>query len=232
MTEALAWMGGALWLGLLTALSPCPLASNLAAISFLGREAQPLRVLGGGLLYAAGRSLAYAGLGVLLSWGLLSAPGLSRWLQSVLSPLLGPLLVLIGLVLLDWLPLPVLGGGRHDLAWQRRRDRWGLWSALPMGLVFALAFCPVSAALFFGSLLPLSVGSGHPLLAPVIYGLGTALPVGAFALVLAWSAGAVGRLFALAGSLERWMRRATAVFLIGMGLVLLWTRVWGPLLDR
>ncbi|MDP2359789.1 MAG: aromatic aminobenezylarsenical efflux permease ArsG family transporter [bacterium] len=229
--ETIGWVGGALWLGLLTAISPCPLASNLAAISFLGREAKPLRVLGGGLLYATGRSLAYVALGALLGFGILSAPGLSRWLQTVLSPLLGPLLVLIGLALLGWLPLPSLGGGRDDQAWQGRRERWGLWSALPMGLLFALAFCPVSAALYFGSLLPLGVASGQPILVPLIYGLGTALPVALFAIVLAWSAGAVGRLFAQATTLERWMRLATAIFLIGLGLVLLWTRVWAPLLG-
>ena len=229
--EALSWIGGALWLGLLTAISPCPLASNLAAISFLGREAKPLRVFGGGLLYTAGRSAAYVGLGALLSWGLLSARGLSLWLQNVLSPLLGPLLVLIGLALLGWLPLPTLGGGKDDQVWARRRERWGLWSAFPMGLVFALAFCPLSAALFFGSLLPLSVGSNHPVLVPLIYGLGTALPVAAFAIALAYSAGAVGRLFARASTLEAVMRRATAVFLIGLGLVLVWTRVWAPMLG-
>jgi cytochrome c-type biogenesis protein len=229
--NAAEWIGGALWLGFLMAISPCPLASNLAAISFLGRDADSRRVFAGGLLYAAGRSFAYAGLGSLLAWGILSAPGLSRWLQAVLSPLLGPLLVLTGMALLGWLPLPALGGGSDQEAWKRRQARWGLWSALPMGFVFALAFCPLSAALFFGSLLPLGVGSGHPLIVPALFGLGTALPVVFFSLVLAWSAGALGRIFAKARSWELWMRRLTGLFLIGLGLVLLWTRIWAPLLG-
>jgi len=229
--DALAWVGGALWLGLLTSISPCPLASNLAAVGFLGRDLKPSRVLLGGLLYAAGRSLAYTALGAALAWGLLSAPGLSRWLQGVLSPLLGPLLVLVGLALLGWLPLPVLAGGSDRESWRARRERWGLWSALPMGVVFALAFCPLSAAIYFGSLVPLSVASGQPVGAPLLYGIGTALPVMAFSLALGWSAGSVGRLFTKVETFERWMRLATGAFLIGLGLVLLWTRVWVPLLQ-
>jgi cytochrome c-type biogenesis protein len=229
--EALAWIGGAFWLGLLTAISPCPLTANLAAIGFLGRDARSGRVVAGGLLYAAGRSLAYIGLAALLGWGLLSAPGLSRWLQTVLSPLLGPLLLLTGAALLGWLPLPSFGAAKDEAAWQRRRERWGLAAALPMGLLFALAFCPVSAALFFGSLLPLAVGSGQPLLAPLIYGIGTALPVAAFAVAMALGADAVGRLFARSSSVELWMRRLTAIFLITLGIVLLWTRIWAPLLG-
>lgn len=228
--ETVAWIGGALWLGLMTAISPCPLASNLAAIGFLGRHASPRRVLAGGLLYTAGRSLAYLALGLVLAWGLLEAPGLSGWLQRVLAPLLGPLLVLVGMVMLDWLRLPAFGGGVDTERWQRLKEEWGVWSALPMGGVFALAFCPLSAALFFGSLLPLAVRSAQPVLVPLLYGIGTALPVAVFAVLLALGARGLGRAFRLAGTLDRWLRTATGLFLIGLGLVLLWTRIWAPLL--
>jgi hypothetical protein len=122
--DTVAWVGGALWLGLLTAISPCPLASNLAAIGFLGRHASPRRVLAGGLLYTAGRSLAYIALGLLLAWGLLGAPGFSGWLQRVLAPLLGPLLVLVGMVMLGWLPCP-FGGGVDTQRWQRLKEDLG-----------------------------------------------------------------------------------------------------------
>jgi cytochrome c-type biogenesis protein len=231
--DATGWAVGALWLGLLTAISPCPLASNLAALSFLGRDARPAYALVGGLLYAAGRALAYVTVGALLGWGLMSAPGLSRGLQSWLSPLLGPLMVVVGLALLGWLPLPTLGGGADREGWRRHTARFGLGSALPMGFVFALAFCPLSAALFFGSLLPLSVSSGRLVLAPLLYGLGSALPVVLFALVLVWAASAVGPLFTRVGKLEAWLRRLTGGALVLIGLVLLWTRVWAPLLiDR
>jgi len=228
--EGAGWAAGALWLGLLTAISPCPLASNLAALSFLGRDVRPVRALAGGLLYAAGRALAYALLGAGLTVGLLSAPSLSRALQSTLSPLLGPLLVVVGLALLGWLPLPTRGGGGDRERWRHRLERWGLWSALPMGLVFALAFCPLSAALFFGSLIPLSVASGRVLLAPALYGVGTALPVVLFALVLVWSAASVGRIFSRLGQAEALLRRLTGAALVLIGLVLLWTRLWAPLL--
>lgn len=229
--DGAGWAAGALWLGLLTAISPCPLASNLAALSFLGRDVRPARALAGGLLYAAGRALAYVAVGALLAWGLFSAPGLSRGLQSWLSPLLGPLLVVVGLALLGSLPLPAWGGGRNREGWRRHMDRFGLWSALPMGFVFALAFCPLSAALFFGSLLPLGVASGRLVLAPLLYGLGSALPVVLFALVLVWAATAVGPLFARLARLEALLRRLTGAALVLIGVVLLWTRLWAPLLS-
>lgn len=227
----LEWGGAALWLGLLTAVSPCPLTANLAAVSFLGRNTRAKRTFVGGLLYATGRSLAYVAVGSLLSWGLVSAPGLSRWLQNTFSPLLGPLLVVTGLMLLGWIPLPTFGGRKDQEAWRVRVERWGLASALPMGFVFALAFCPVSAALFFGSLLPLSVGSGHTVLVPLVYGLGTALPVVGFAMALAWSAESLGSWFARSASFERAMRWITAMALVGLGLYLTWTKIWLPLLQ-
>lgn len=229
--DGTGWAMGALWLGLLTAISPCPLASNLAALSFLGRDARPARALAGCLLYAAGRALAYAMIGAVLGWGLLSAPALSRTLQSSVSPLLGPLLVVVGLALLGWLPLPTHGGGVNGEHWRSRLERWGLWSSLPMGLVFALAFCPLSAALFFGSLIPLSLLSGRILLAPILYGVGTALPVVCFALLLVFGAASVGRWFTRLGQAEVLLRRATGAGLVLIGLVLLWTRLWQPLVT-
>ncbi len=226
-----SWALAALWLGILTAISPCPLAANLAAIGFLGKEAGPWTVLAGGVLYAIGRSLAYLGLALILSLGLMQAPGLSRWLQGVLAPLLGPLLVLTGAILLGWIPLPAFGTQADPQTWQRRRKRWGTLAALPLGCVLALAFCPVSAALFFGSLLPLAIETKTLLPATLLYGIGTALPVVGFVGLMAFGIHSLQGAFSLASRVERWLRPTTAIFLILLGLILLWTRIWAPFLG-
>lgn len=220
--------GLALWFGLLTAVSPCPLAANIAAVSFLAREVgRPSRVLLQGILYALGRTATYVGLGALLAGSILSLLETAEFLQLRLSQFTGPALVLIGLVLLGWLPLPALGSGRLQ--------RWGTrMAAVPaagpflLGVFLALSFCPVSAGLFFGSLLPLSVESGSILLLPTLFGLGTAMPVLAFAVLIAFGVKRIGQSFDRVQSFERWARRITAVvfLLAGAYLTLVGTLGW------
>lgn len=208
-------VGSALWLGILTSISPCPLASNIAAVSFIGRRAGNTRhVLLAGVFYAVGRLLSYVGLAVIVVAGLLSIPGLAFFLQNSMNKILGPLLIVVGLVL--------VGAFRFTVSWlpntgklQARAERSGLLGAGLLGLVFALSFCPVSAALFFGSLIPLSVEHGSRVLIPSVYGLGTALPVVLSAAVLAFAAGSFGRFFARMTQVELWLRRITgAVFIL------------------
>ncbi len=145
----------ALWLGILTSISPCPLATNIAAISFIGRRvSNPRRVFFTGLLYALGRIAAYVVLGIIIVASLLSSSEISLFLQKYLNRVLGPILILVGMVLLELIPLRLPGGGFGD-GFQRRAERFGMWGAAVLGFVFALSFCPLSAALFFGSLIPL-----------------------------------------------------------------------------
>lgn len=218
MTEAILVAGSALWLGVLTSVSPCPLATNIAAISFVGRRLDsPRAVLLGGVLYTVGRSLAYGVLGAALVYSLLSASSVSLALQKHMNRVLGPLLVLTGMVLLDLLPLKVPGFAPGARA-QGLAGRGGTWGAALLGLVFALSFCPISAALFFGSLLPLAVANGSAVLVPAIYGIGTGLPVLVFACVLGVGAGSVAGLFRRVALVERWARRITGVIFIGVGV--------------
>jgi cytochrome c-type biogenesis protein len=218
MDGMLVAAGTALWLGVLTSVSPCPLASNLAAISYVGKGvAHPGRILAAGLLYTAGRALAYAVLSGLLVASLTSIVGLSNTLQQVMNQLLGPVLIVSGLFLaglLNWSPRSNSGFGRL----QEKVDRWGLAGAAALGAVFALSFCPVSAALFFGSLLPLAARSGAPLIMPSVYGLGTAVPVLAFALLMASGSKALGRVFARVTTCELWARRVTGTVFVVVGL--------------
>lgn len=214
------WLGAAtaLWLGILTSISPCPLATNIAAISFIGRRVGSTRhVLLTGALYTLGRALAYLALAALLVASLLSAPGVSHWLQKYMNKLLGPVLILVGMVLLELMPLTFSGGGVSERM-QRRVERLGIWGAGLLGIVFALTFCPISAALFFGSLVPLAVKWQSSVLFPALYGIGTALPVIAFAALIAVGAQQVGKVFNATKQFERWAQRLTGGLFLAIGI--------------
>jgi len=219
VSETLIGVGSALWLGILTSISPCPLATNVAAISYLGRRVDsPRHVLGGGLLYTAGRSAAYVALGSLFVVGLLSMPETSRFLQRHMNRILGPLLIVTGMFLLEILRPSLPGYGRAGERLRERLGSVGMWGAVPLGMLFALSFCPVSAALFFGSLVPLALRSESPLLFPALYGIGTALPVVGFAVLIAFGARFIGVFFNSLTIVERWARRLTGIVFIGVGI--------------
>ena len=210
-------LGTAFWLGLLTSISPCPLASNIAAVSYLGRQAgNPRRAFAGSLGYTLGRALAYVTVAGILVAGLLSVPKLANFLQKHMNRAVGPVLLLAGLFLLEWIRLP-LSTGVDPARAQRLAERGGLVGATALGFLFALAFCPVSAALFFGSLVPLALKYTSSVLLPSVYGVGTALPVIGFAILIAWGAGSLGRAFAAMTKVERFMRIATGVVFLGVG---------------
>jgi len=219
LPEAVIGAGSAVWLGLLTSISPCPLATNVAAISYLGRRLDnPRHVLGGGLMYTAGRTVAYVTLGFILVVGLLSMPEASWFLQRHMNRILGPVLLVAGVLLLE-LARPVLPGmGRQGERLRQRLESKGIWGALPLGALFALSFCAVSAALFFGSLVPLAVRFDSPVLLPGLYGAGTALPVVGFAVLIAFGTRFVAQAFNRLAVAERWARRLTGLVFLGVGI--------------
>lgn len=216
-SPALALATG-VWLGLLTSISPCPLATNIAAVSFLSRRMHSRRkAVAGAVAYAVGRAAIYVLVGLAVAWGLTAAPSLSARLQSAVVPFVGPLLILVALVLLGWLRLPLAFETPGQPLAETLANR-GLVGEFLLGALFALSFCPSSAALFFGALLPLAVASSVPLPVLAVYGVATALPVGILAVLIALGAGASK------GALE-WIRRSeggiqavTAVVLLGIGL--------------
>jgi cytochrome c biogenesis protein CcdA len=217
----------AAWLGILTSISPCPLATNITAISFVGRRTGSTRgVLLAGALYALGRAAVYVLIGTLLVSSLLSASSVSLVLQTWMNKILGPILVLVGMVMLDLLRLTSKG---HAIGAQfhQRIERWGVLGALPLGFIFALSFCPVSAALFFGSLIPLAIRHGSGVIFPLLFGVGTALPVIAMAVVIACGAQVLGSVFSRVTQIERWMRRITGVVFVGVGIYLSLVHIYG-----
>lgn len=208
----------ALWLGILTSISPCPLAANFAAVSYVGRHVgSPRRVLVAGGLYTVGRALAYLALGAAAVWSLMSVVSASTFLQGSFSRLIGPLLIAVGLFLLGVFSFSIRGAGVSD-AMRDRIDRAGIWGALPLGVVLALAFCPVSAALFFGSLVPLAIKEASPVLLPAVYGIGTGLPVVVFAVLIAMGVGWMGSALDRVQAFEKWSRLVTGLVFVGVGI--------------
>jgi len=205
----------ALWLGILTAVSPCPLATNIAAVSFIGKQYRRTSVvLLSGLAYVLGRMATYLGLGAVLIAGILSTPGLSGFLQKSMNKILGPVLILAGMVLLGLLRFPTFGGGIGEKM-REKAGKGGLLGAALLGALFALSFCPVSAALFFGSLIPLSVAKDSPVIYPLLFGFGTGIPVIAFAVMIAFGMRSIEAAFRGVTRIELRVRRIVgAVFIV------------------
>lgn len=211
-------LASALWLGILTSISPCPLATNVAAISFISRNLnKPGYVLLTGGLYTIGRSLTYIVLGVLLVGSLLSAPSVAQWLRQYMHKLLGPILIVVAIMLLDMLPLSTKGSNMGQWC-QQRAEKFGLAGALLLGVVFALSFCPLSAALFFGSLIPMSIEHSSGVVLPLVFGVGTALPVVAFAILIATGANSLAKAFDKVSRFEVWARRITGIVFLIVGV--------------
>lgn len=211
-TEALGW-------GIWTAVNPCPMTTNIVAVSFLGRRVESCgQVLLGGFLYAAGRALTYAVLAILLVGGV-QASGLSDFLSTRMNQILGPVLILIAMLLLELVPLRFSGPGASDKL-RQRVETWGVWASLPLGALFALSFCPASAGYFFVAVFRLSAAYESSILLPAAYGLGTALPVVAFAVLIAFSARSVGRVYNVVAQVEWWTRRAAGVIFLAVGIFL------------
>lgn len=210
--------GTAFWLGILTSISPCPLATNIAAISYVSRSlGQSWKTIASSLLYIVGRVLAYSVLGALVVASLLSAPGVAVGLQKYLNLFLGPLLIIVGMILLGLIELPMTSGqGMQRL--REKFEKLGLVGAGLLGLLFALSFCPVSAALFFGSLIPLAVKNDSSVFLPALYGIGTGVPVLVFGILLVFGKQSFSAFFKKVTGAEIWLRRITGGSILAVGI--------------
>lgn len=216
--DILTGFGTALWLGILTSISPCPLATNIAAVSFLSKKiTHPGMVAISGIAYTLGRMAAYAALGWIIIHSLLSVPQVAQFLEKYMGKALGPLLILTGLFLLELLAIRLPGISLSEKH-QKRLVEFGAPGAFLLGLIFALALCPVSAALFFGSLIPLALQSKTGTVLPFMYGLGTGLPVILFALAIALGATSLSHWFRRITTLEYYTRRITGAVFILVGI--------------
>ncbi|MBL7137861.1 MAG: sulfite exporter TauE/SafE family protein [Bacteroidales bacterium] len=204
-------------LGLMTAISPCPLATNISAIGFISRDIEDRRrVFIKGLVYTLGRAITYTGIGVIIYFGA-SKMNISLLFQGWGERLLGPVMILIGLFMLDFIKirLPGLTGLTEKMGEKSRRSLWG---TLLLGIIFAMAFCPYSGVLYFAMLIPMTIASPDGLFLPLIFAIATGLPVIIFAWLLAYAVGNVGKLYDRIKVFERWFRRIVAILFILVGL--------------
>lgn len=211
----------AIILGLMTAISPCPLATNISAIGFISRDiTNSKRVFLNGLVYTLGRTLSYTGLAVVLFFGA-NKMNVTMLFQGWGEKVLGPLLIVIGLFMLGVLKINFPGFSKLTEK-IGEQGKGSYWSSLLLGLVFALAFCPYSGVLYFAMLIPMTVASPEGLMLPVLFALATGLPVILFAWLLAFAVGNVGKLYHRIKVFERWFRRVVGVVFIGVGLYYLY----------
>lgn len=212
-------------LGLLTALSPCPLATNVTAVGYIARSCMEgnddkgnarRKVLWNGILYTFGRTLAYTLLGALLIY-IIRQGADTFGLQQVISEwgelILGPAFIIIGLFMLfgDKLHLPKFGYSGHP-------SLGGAWGGFVLGILFAMAFCPTSGLLYFGMLIPMSAEATVGYLLPLVFAIATALPVLIVAWVLAYSMQSLGKVIGKIAVFQKWFNRLIAFLFIGVGI--------------
>jgi len=207
----------AIILGLMTAISPCPLATNISAIGFISRNIENRRrVFINGLVYTLGRAISYTGLALIIFFGA-SKMHISMLFQGWGEKLLGPVLILVGLLMLDVIKIKLPGlSGLTDKIGENSKGSY--WSTLLLGMIFALAFCPYSGVLYFVMLIPMTVASASGLYLPVLFAIATGLPVILFAWLLAYAVGNVGKLYNRIKLFELWFRRLVSVFFIAVGI--------------
>jgi len=206
----------AIILGLMTAISPCPLATNITAIGFISRDIEnSKRVFLNGLVYTLGRAISYTLLAVILYLGA-NQMNVSMLFQGWGEKILGPLLIVIGLFMLGIIKINFPGFSKlADRIGENSKGSY--WSSLLLGMIFALAFCPYSGVLYFAMLIPMTISSASGLYLPVLFAIATGLPVIIFAWLLAYAVGNVGKLYNQIKTIELWFRRVVAVIFILAG---------------
>lgn len=212
-------------LGLLTAVSPCPLATNITAIGFISKDIESKdRTFLLGILYTIGRMVAYSLLGALLIWML--RRGFDTFdLQSKVSQwgemLLSPVLIVMGLVMLFGDKLPLSGFGLN--ASEKSGRLRGAWGSLLLGILFAMAFCPTSGMFYFGMLIPMSASATGGYALPAVYALATGLPVVIVAWIIAYSIGNIAGFYKKMQVFQKWLNRMVAVLFIIVGIYYAYT---------
>ena len=210
-------------IGLLASLGPCPLATNISALGYISKDmASPRRVLFTSTLYTLGRTLSYGALGLALFTAGLQISRVSNSLQTLAEIALGPLLILVGLVLLNEIRPTVSVGGAWIERLSKRFADWNSAGAFLLGALFALAFCPYSAALYFGVLMPLAFKSVGGITFPLWFGVGTSVPVIVIGIPLALGMMKFAASFNLLARVEQVMRKIAAFAFIGAGGFTLW----------
>jgi len=208
----------ALILGLMTAISPCPLATNITATAFISKNiSNKKKVFLSGILYSLGRAFSYTTIGLILYFGA-SKFHIARFFNQNGEKYLGSLLIIVGLVMLNIIKLNFLGKSNFQEKLSEKFKDKGLLGSFLIGVVFALAFCPYSGALYFGMLIPMTISSANGLYLPIIFAFGTGIPVIFFTYLLAFTAGKIGVFYTKITKIEKIMRLVAGIVFVLTGL--------------
>lgn len=214
-------------LGLMTSISPCPLATNITATAFISKNISNKKtVFLSGIIYSLGRAFSYTLIGLILYFGA-SKFHIARFFQQNGEKYLGPLLIIIGLIMLNVIRLNFLSKINFTDSLAQKFVGKGLLGSFLIGVLFALAFCPYSGALYFGMLIPMTISSVDGLYLPIIFAFGTGLPVVLFTYLLAFSASNIGVFYSKIASIEKWMRTIAGIVFVLTGIyyVLIFTQI-------
>ena len=204
-------------LGLMTAISPCPLATNISAVGFISRDIENRnRVFINGLLYTLGRAITYTAIALIILLGA-DKMKFSGFFQRYGEKIIGPLLIIIGFFMLDLIRINFPGISRLTSGMESRK-KWGYLNVIFLGLIFALAFCPYSGVLYFGMLVPLTISSSAGIYLPVVYAVATGIPVIVFAWIIAYTVSGIGGAYNKIKIFELWFRRVISVLFIIVGI--------------
>lgn len=204
-------------LGLMTAISPCPLATNITAVGFISRDIENKhRVFINGILYTLGRAITYTAIPLIIFFGV-DQLKFSGFFQRYGEKIIGPLLIVIGLFMLDFIKVNFPAMNRLSTRMQHK-ETWSSLDAILLGIVFALAFCPYSGVLYFGMLVPMTVSSASGLYLPVVFALATGIPVIIFSWLLAYTVSGIGGFYHKVKTFELWFRRVIAFLFIVVGV--------------
>ncbi|MDD1711084.1 MAG: aromatic aminobenezylarsenical efflux permease ArsG family transporter [Methanoregulaceae archaeon] len=233
--EALGTSGiplvAAFFIGLLMTFSPCPLATNITAIAFISKKVgDSTHTILIGTLYALGRTAAYIGITALIVYAGLNIQAISLFLQEYGEKLIGPFLVIMGILMLEIVDIPVIGGQ----GWLQKIELYlgekGYLGGFLLGVIFALALCPFAAVLFFGMLIPIALKTGDAIVVPAVFAIATALPVIVISLLLTQGVNRLSGMMASVQKMEKWIKWTVAGVFIAVGMYYI-LMVYGPMVG-
>lgn len=214
----------AFFIGIMMAISPCPLATNITAIAYISRKIDNSKhTLFVGFSYALGRMFTYTIIASSIVFFGLNVQSASLALQKYGENIIGPLLIIIGIVMLDLFKVNFFSGNARLNSFKEKLSERGLLGSFLLGVIFALTFCPFSAVLFFGMLIPLSLKTGDGLILPSVFAFATGLPVIIFSFIMVYSISKLGVIMHKVQTFEKWSRKIASVVFICVGIYYLIT---------
>lgn len=227
MIELAGIAAAVLWLGILTSLSPCPLATNIAAVSYIGARIKDKKtVILSGVLYSVGRAVVYVVIAFIAIRFSESMPVITNLINRYINKILGFLILITGMFLTGLIKIDIPSVSIPE-TWQKAFGSGGPAGAFILGMLFAFAMCPISAALFFIGFIPLAIKAGSTVIMPVIYGIGTGTPVAIFAFAAAFGAGRIAKMYERTADFEKYAQTVTGVLFILTGVYYVLKYIFG-----